>query len=132
MADIENNVPIEFDTIFRIASMTKPIVSVAALMLYEEGKFSLDDPLSKFMPKAKDLKVFVKEEAGKFITEELNREVTIRDLFTHTGGFSYLGDVNHPVDKKYAGLFQEKNHKTLADGVNALFDVPLLLQRQVY
>ena len=128
MADIENNVSIEFDTIFRIASMTKPIVSVAALMLYEEGKFSLDDPLSKFMPKAKDLKVFVKEEAGKFITEELNREVTIRDLFTHTGGFSYLGDVNHPVDKKYAGLFQEKNHKTLADGVNALFDVPLLLQ----
>ena len=128
MADIENNVPIELNTIFRIASMTKPIVSVAALMLFEEGKFSLDDPLSKFMPKAKDLKVFVKEEEGKFITEELNREVTIRDLFTHTGGFSYLGDVNHPVDKKFAGLFQEKNHKSLAEAVNALFDVPLLIQ----
>jgi CubicO group peptidase (beta-lactamase class C family) len=128
MADIENNVPIEIDSIFRIASMTKPITVVAALMLYEEGKFSLDDPLSKFIPKAKELRVFSKEEGGKLITEELNKELTILDLFTHTGGFSYLADLTHPVDKKFAGLFQDKNHKSLAEAVNALFDVPLLFQ----
>jgi CubicO group peptidase (beta-lactamase class C family) len=128
MADIENKVPIEFDSIFRIASMTKPITVVAALMLYEEGKFSLDDLLSKFIPKAKDLKVFIKEEEGNLITEKLDRELTLLDLFTHTGGISYLADLTHPVDKKFAGLFQDKNHKSLADAVNALFDVPLLFQ----
>ncbi|GAG58450.1 unnamed protein product, partial [marine sediment metagenome] len=128
MADIENKVPIEFDSIFRIASMTKPITVVAALMLYEEGKFSLDDPLSKFLPKAKDLRVFSKEEGAELITIELDRELTLLDLFTHTGGFSYLADLTHPVDKKFAGLFQDKNHKSLAEVVNALFDVPLLFQ----
>ena len=128
MADIENNVPIEFDSIFRIASMTKPITVVAALMLYEEGKFSLDDPLSKFIPKAKELRVFSKEEGGELITEELNREVTILDLFTHTSGISYLADPTHPVDRKFAGLFQDKNLKSLAEAINALMDVPLRFQ----
>jgi len=128
MADVENNVPIEFDSIFRIASMTKPITVVAALMLYEEGKFSLDDPLSKFIPKAKNLRVFTKEEDGKFITEELNRELTLIDLFTHTGGFSYLADLTNPVDRKFAGLLKNKNLKSLAEAINALLDVPLLYQ----
>ncbi|MHA1499260.1 MAG: serine hydrolase domain-containing protein [Promethearchaeota archaeon] len=128
MADIEKDVPIEFDSIFRIASMTKPITVVAALMLYEEGKFSLDDPLSKFIPKAKNLRVFTKEEDGKFITEELNRELTLIDLFTHTGGISYLADLTHPVDRKFAGLLRNKNLKSLAEAINALLDVPLLCQ----
>ncbi|MHA2288289.1 MAG: serine hydrolase domain-containing protein [Promethearchaeota archaeon] len=128
MADIENNVPIELDSIFRIASMTKPITVVAALMLYEEGKFSLDDPVSKFIPKAKNLRVFIKEEGDELITEELNRELTILDLFTHTGGFSYLANLTHPVDKKFAGLWKDKNLKSLAEAVNALLDVPLLCQ----
>ena len=128
MADIENNVPIEFDSIFRIASMTKPITVVAALMLYDEGKFSLNDPLSKFIPKAKNMRVFSKEEGGKLITEELNRELTFLDLFTHTGGFSYLADLTHPVDKKFAGLLKDKNLKSLAEAINALLDVPLLCQ----
>ena len=128
MADIENDVPIEFDSIFRIASMTKPITVVAALMLYEEGKFSLDDPLSKFIPKAKNLRVFTKEEDGKLITEELSRELTLIDLFTHTGGISYLADLTHPVDRKFAGLLKKKNLKSLAEAINALLDVPLLCQ----
>jgi len=128
MADIENNVPIEFDSIFRIASMTKPITAVAALMLYEEGKFSLDDPLSKFIPKAKNLRVFSKEEGDQLITEVPNRELTILDLFTHTGGISYLASLTHPVDKKFTGLFQDKKWKSLAEAVNALLDVPLLCQ----
>ena len=128
MADIENNVSIELDSIFRIASMTKPITVVAALMLYEEGKFSLDDPLSKFMPKAKNLRVFTREEGGDLITEELDRELKILDLFTHTGGFSYLANPTHPVDKKYTGLWKEKNLKSLGEAVNAFLDVPLLCQ----
>lgn len=128
MADVEKKIQIEFDSIFRIASMTKPIVSVAALMLYEEGKFSLDDPLSKFIPKAKDLKVFKIEHEGKFLTEELNREVTVRDVFTHTGGFSSLGDLSHPIDKKYSGLFRNVYQKSLAEVIDIFLDIPLKYQ----
>ena len=128
MADVENKIPIEFENIFRIASMTKPIVSAAALMLYEEGHFSMDDPLSKYIPKAKDLKVFTGENNGNINTEKLNREVTILDLFTHTGGFSYLSDLNHPLDKKFFTLMQEVSEKPLAEVINPLFDIPLKYQ----
>jgi CubicO group peptidase (beta-lactamase class C family) len=131
MADVENKIPIEFDNIFRIASMTKPIVTVAALMLYEEGKFSLEDPLSKFMPKVNDLKVFKGEEEEKILTEELNREITILDLMTHSAGFSYLSDPNHPLDKKYSikmNAFKANGDKSLAEVMDVFFDVPLKFQ----
>lgn len=131
MADIENKKPIEFDNIFRIASMTKPIVTVAALMLYEEGKFSLEDPLSKFIPKVKNLRVYKGEEDGNILTEELNREITILDLLTHTAGFSYLMDPNHPLDKKYSKImmaFRASGDKSTAEVMEAFLDVPLKFQ----
>lgn len=74
--DLENNVPIEFNTIFRIYSMTKPIITVALMILFEAGKFDLNDPISKFIPEFTDTKVFIKEKDGKIITDKLEREIT--------------------------------------------------------
>jgi len=129
VSDIETSQTLNFDSIYRIASMTKPIVCVAALMLYEEGKFSLDDPISKFIPKAKQLKVFKDEIDGKLITESMIREVTIFDLFTHTSGFIYPSDPSHPIDKLYRELIGENDvnleRMTLQTAIDKIFDIPL-------
>ncbi|MET0291247.1 MAG: serine hydrolase domain-containing protein [Steroidobacteraceae bacterium] len=87
-ADIEENRPLRADSLFRMFSMTKPITSVALLMLYEEGKFQLDDPLSKYFPEFKDVRVYVSGEGDRIQTEELKRAITVRDVFRHTAGFS--------------------------------------------
>ena len=130
--DYENQQGLNYDDIYRIASMTKPIVSVAALMLYEEGEFSLDDPLSKFMPKAKHLKVFTEETNGKISVEPLTCEVTILDLFTQTSGFIYAYNPTHPIDKLYNNLEGENGEKkremTLQTAIDKYFDIPLKYQ----
>ena len=130
--DIETQQALNFDDIYRIASMTKPIVSVAALMLQEEGKFSLDDPLSKFMPNAKQLKVFTDEIDGKISVEPLAREVTILDLFTHTSGFIHPFNPTHPIDKLNRELRGENDEKvremTLQAAIDKYFDIPLKFQ----
>src|SRR5213079_3075800 len=74
------------DTIFRMYSMTKPIVSVALMTLYEEGKFQLDDPAGKHIPEMKGMRVWAGGTADKFVTREPAREMTLRDLLMHTGG----------------------------------------------
>ena len=84
-ADVDSNKAMTDDAIFRIASMTKPVTSVAVMMLYEEGKFLLDDPISKFIPDFKEPKVLTAD--GK--TVPAKREITIRDLLRHTSGISY-------------------------------------------
>ncbi|OLS24736.1 MAG: Esterase EstB [Candidatus Heimdallarchaeota archaeon LC_3] len=128
-ADTEGKIPIEFENIFRIASMTKPIVSVAALILFEKGKFVLEDPLSKFIPNAKNLKVYVEKKDDEIIVEDLEREITILDLFTHTSGFIYPMDPNHPVDKQYLDLygsnFEKRNQMTLKELGEGWFKIPL-------
>jgi len=97
MMDVEARVPIARDSIFRMWSMTKPITSVAVLMLYEEGHFLLDDPISKFIPAFKNPVVIVPEpprgEArywppGLVFTAPAAREITIRDCLTHTSGLA--------------------------------------------
>jgi CubicO group peptidase (beta-lactamase class C family) len=95
--DLETKKPMVLDTIFRIYSMTKPITNVALMMLYEQGLFHMDDPISKFIPDFKDVKVLVED--GKL--EDPEREITIHDLLIHTAGLSYAEDVNSPVDKAY-------------------------------
>ena len=86
------------DTIVRIYSMTKPITTVAAMMLNEEGKFQLDDPVSKYIPELKGLRVY----AGPGDkTEPARREITIRDLMRHTSGFTYGLFGDSAVDKMY-------------------------------
>lgn len=87
--------------------MTKPIVAVAAMQLYEQGKFSLRDPISKYVPERKDVKVLNDE--GKLV--EPKRPITMHHLLTHTAGFSYGFSPNNAIDKqcRAAQLFQAKN-----------------------
>lgn len=90
------------DAIFRIHSMTKPVTGVALMMLYEQGKFSLDDPISEYLPEFRAPKVFkAHAEDGSVVTSPADREITIKDLMQHTAGLAYgvFGDT--PVDKLY-------------------------------
>jgi CubicO group peptidase (beta-lactamase class C family) len=87
-ADKESSRKMTSDTIFRIASQTKAITSAAVLILMEEGKLSLDDPVSRFIPTFRETKVAVKKESGVEIVPA-KRQITIRDLLTHTAGISY-------------------------------------------
>ena len=126
LMDIETNKPIQTDTIFRIYSMTKPITTVAAMMLYEEGHFLLSDPVSKFIPAFKDVKVFGNDSDGSIELVELEREMTIHDLMTHTSGLTYAFIEDSPVDTMYAqaGLFNRD--KTLQENVQELVKMPLV------
>ena len=101
LRDIEAKKPMERDTIMRFYSMTKPITSVAAMVLYDEGKFQLDDPVAKHIPELKGLKVYKESENGEAEYVEPNRAVTVRDLMRHTSGFTYGLFSNTPVDKMY-------------------------------
>lgn len=98
VSDIESKTPLKRDDIFRIASQTKAIVSIAAMMLFEEGKFLPDDPVSKYIPEFKNPRVLDKfnEKDSTFTTVPARREITIRDLFTHTSGIDYAG-IGSPV-----------------------------------
>ncbi len=128
MMDKETNKPMKPDTIFRIYSMTKPITSVAVMMLYEEGLFQLTDPVSKFIPEFKDLKVFVKEtESGIELTES-KPEMAIWHLLTHTSGLSYGGDENLPVDAMYRKAVVRPPDGTLREMVQKLGEIPLANQ----
>ena len=94
--DVQSGKPMRKDAIFRIASMTKPITSVALMMLWEEGKFQLRDPVSKFIPEFADQKVSTTADASGETGElvDAKRQATIRDMFTHTAGLanSYIGN----------------------------------------
>jgi CubicO group peptidase (beta-lactamase class C family) len=87
--DIEAGKPMTRDTLFRIASMTKPVTSVAALMLMEEGKLKLDDPISQWMPEFKHMQVLKNAEGPVEDTYPAPREITVEDLFTHRAGLAY-------------------------------------------
>lgn len=89
MRDMENKKPMSTETIFRIASQTKAIVSVGIMMLQEEGKLLLSDPLSKYIPEFKETTVAIKEEDGGYTIQNAKREIKIRDLLTHTAGIDY-------------------------------------------
>src|ERR1017187_4926999 len=84
MMDREASKSMRPDAMFRICSMTKPITSVAVMMLYEEGQFLLDDPVSKYLPEFKNPKVLVKPASGEPYSIPATKEITIRDLLRHT------------------------------------------------
>jgi CubicO group peptidase (beta-lactamase class C family) len=111
--DVERNVPMPKDAIFRIASMSKAITSVAAMLLMEEGKLLLSDPVSKFIPGFKKTSVFVPSADGTPAkTAPAKREITIRDLLTHTSGISYGAGPNEAQYKDagtYMWYFADKN-----------------------
>jgi len=128
MADREAAKPMQRDSIFRICSMTKPITSAGLMILYEEGKFLLDDPVSKYLPEFKNPKVLVKPAGGKPYTIPAKHEITIRDLLRHTSGLTY--NWNEDLGQMYAdakvthGLLQYDG--TIADNVKNLAALPLL------
>ncbi|MEJ6671017.1 MAG: serine hydrolase domain-containing protein [Pseudomonadales bacterium] len=102
--DIERNKPVLEDTIFRIYSMTKPITSVALMMLFEEGRFQLNDPVSRFIPSWKGQRVWVSGDGDQMKTREPESLMTMRHVLSHTSGLTYgtgLFPSEHPVDKFY-------------------------------
>ncbi len=124
-ADVERQTRLSEETIFRIYSMTKPITSVALLQLYEQGHFQLDNPVSRFIPAFKDLDVYAGQSTnGGLYTTAPEREMTIRDLFTHTSGLTYGNNAAHPVE----ALYQERKIRegSLAELVDKLSTMPLL------
>jgi CubicO group peptidase (beta-lactamase class C family) len=102
--DVATQLPMTADTIFRIFSMSKPITSVAAMMLVEDGKLSLDDPLSKYIPAFADVKVGVEKPGAEpaLVLEPVNRPITIEDLLRHTSGLTYGFYGDSAVRKLYA------------------------------
>ncbi|HXY36590.1 MAG TPA: serine hydrolase domain-containing protein [Planctomycetaceae bacterium] len=124
LADVAKNKPMEKDTIVRVYSMSKPITTVAAMMLHEEGKFQLDDPVSKFLPELKGLRVYV----GPDKTEPARREITIRDLMRHTSGFTYGLFGDSPVDKMYLAKNVLDPRQNLQQFVSQLATLPLKYQ----
>ncbi len=130
MQDIESGTPMAKDSIFRIYSMTKPITSVAVMMLFEEGRFLLNDPVSKYLPEFEGLEVGVEEvdeETGDRIlkTVPADREITIRDLLRHTSGLTYGFWGTSLVDKQYLEKGVLTKDRTIQDTVAKLGTIPL-------
>lgn len=130
MADVEAGKPMQLDTIHRIYSMTKPITSVAAMMLYEEGKFQLNDPVAKYLPEFAKMQVGIEEKDPQTGTLTLKtapakRPVTIRDLLRHTAGLSYGFFSQTLVDQEYrkARILSDAN---LAEFIINLTKIPLV------
>lgn len=129
MQDREAGKPMRPDAIFRICSMSKPITSAAVMMLYEEGNFLLEDPISKYLPEFKSPKVLVKPaNGGQPYTIPATREITIRDLLRHTSGITYPWNADLGPRYKEAnvasGLLSYDG--TIADSVERLAKQPLL------
>ena len=105
---IDNDSPMQTDTLFRIYSMTKPITTIAAMMLYEQGKFHMNDPVSKYLPELSELKVWSNGELVQPTSPML-----MRQLFTHSSGLSYGFNQTDPVDIAYqkTGLLSASNLK---------------------
>jgi len=130
MRDLAAGDPAEPDDIYRIYSMTKPVTSVAVMMLYEEGKLFLDDPVGRYLPELGDLPVAVLTEAGgpdSIPTERANRPMTVRDLLRHTSGLTYGTFSNTAVDQLY-GRRGVNGAETLAEMVAILGEIPLMYQ----
>jgi len=128
MADREASRPMRTDSLFRICSMTKALTSLAVMMLYEEGRFLLDDPVSRYIPEFKSPKVLVKPASGAPYTIPADKEITIRHLLTHTSGLTYhwnptLGQMYKDAGVAHGLLAYDG---TIADSVRRLAAVPLL------
>jgi CubicO group peptidase (beta-lactamase class C family) len=105
--NVEQSLPVEPDTRWRIFSMTKPVTSVAAMMLYEEGVFELNDPISKWLPEFAETRVYVAGSAQKPVTAPQMEPIRVRHLLTHTSGLTYGFHHAHPVDAMYRAMGHE-------------------------
>ena len=133
LMDAERGKPVRDDTIFRIYSMSKPITSVALMMLYEEGRFQLDDPVHRFIPAWENLGVWVTGAHPNFVTRRPERAMSMRDVLSHQSGLTYGFHMRNSVDAAYREL-EIMNRAgglglpaaTLAESANRLAKVPLL------
>lgn len=114
---LDNDKPVSADTLFRIFSMTKPVTAVAAMMLYEQGKFQMNDPVSIYLPEFKDQKILLD---GQLLTPK--SPMTMRQLFTHTAGLSYGWTLDNPVDEQYkdAQLFASRDLNEFTEKLSKL------------
>jgi CubicO group peptidase (beta-lactamase class C family) len=125
-ASVEDGTPITDDTLFRIYSMTKPIVGTAMLMLYEDGYYSLSDPVAKHIPEFANLKVYGgADENGDMILENPKRPPTIHDLMMHTAGFTYGIFSDTPVDAMYREKQIPHYDDTLQQMIEKIASTPL-------
>ena len=124
--DLEKTKPMKTDMIFRIASQTKAITSVAVMILYEEGKFLLDDPISKFIPEFEKPQVLntFNEKDSSYTTTPAKREITIRDLLTHTSGIGYA-----QIGTKEFNAIYAKNNITAGIGVDKNQSLPVAIKK---
>jgi CubicO group peptidase (beta-lactamase class C family) len=127
--DIRKPDPMQADSIFRIASMTKPITGVAMMMLYEEGKWRLNDPVSRYIPEFSKLSVYLGENPdGSLKTEDARRSMTMRELMTHTAGLGYTISATNPVDRMYRANNVFDTRKPLQALIDNLAKMPLQTQ----
>jgi CubicO group peptidase (beta-lactamase class C family) len=130
--DVDARMPMRPDSLFRIMSMTKPITSVAIMMLFEEGKLALTDPVSRFIPAFREMKVAVRGAQGDVSTVPARRQITIRDLLTHRSGLTYGFIDNGPVGSAYreAGIADGLGvgEGTIGETVERLAQAPLVSQ----
>jgi len=131
--DKEAGVAMRKDTIFRMYSMTKPITGVAVMILYEEGRFFLNDPVSKYLPELSNMKVAVVEtnpQTGKKTRYSVpaQREITILDLLRHTSGIDYLGPEDADGKRIYEKLGTNNLDQTIGDMVKKIGQAPLVHQ----
>lgn len=120
--------PMTKDTVFRIYSQTKPVTGVAMMILYEEGRWKLDDPVSKYVPEFASLRVFKGVNPdGSFETVPADRPPTMRELMSHSAGFAYGLNPDNPIDKAYVdtGVLGAKSQQEFVQKVAAL---PLVAQ----
>ena len=130
LMDLERATPLSDDTIFRIYSMTKPITSIALMMLFEEGRFQLTDPVYKFIPSWRRHRVWVQGDGDEMVTRAPRSPMTIQHLLCHTSGLTYGGllpGFELPVDPAYAAAgIARTSTDSLEQFVEKLAQVPLL------
>ena len=125
--NFSEKIPFEKNHIFRIASMTKAITSLAVVMLWEEGKFSLDDPIEKFIPEFKDHQILDKfnKRDSTYTTKKAKSKITIRNLLTHSSGMGYGFIDSNPAMK---AIFTKNNKKFMKNGVMCFCDEDVKIQ----
>ena len=127
--DLASGDPMETDDLFRIYSMTKPITGVALMILYEEGKFKLSDPVALHIPEFADLQVYAgMADDGSMLTEPADHPMTMRELMSHTGGLTYGLFSQSPVDDLYNQAAVLDPDSTLQDMIDKLAKIPLRQQ----
>ena len=127
LMDRERDKPVQWDTIYRIFSMTKPVTSTALMMLFEKGLLQLDDPVHRYIPSFKKLQVYVSGMDGSFETRPPERSMTIKDLLSHQSGFTYDFLKENEIDSAYSARgIGGRNQKDLKSMIDSLSEIPLL------